>query len=208
MEASTARFSFVAERVCLDFANTVDWHATDHPGERVQSVADLLAWSREAGVIDPACHQTLTQYADAHPDQGQAVLQRARGLREMLYRIFDAVTRDEAPDTADLQALNAARLEAVQQQVLQPDGAGYGWAWACAPDDLGRLWWPIAVDAAALLTSDFLPRVGQCADDRGCGWLFLDTSKAGRRRWCTMKDCGNRAKAQRHRATTGQRVRG
>ncbi|GGO36047.1 CGNR zinc finger domain-containing protein [Deinococcus humi] len=204
MKASTARFSFVAERVCLDFANTVDWHATDHPGERVQSVTDLLHWSEEAGVLDQACRQMLTRHADAHPDQGEAVLRRSRELREVIYRIFDAVTRDVTPDPADLQRLNAARLEALQHQTLQPDGTGYEWGWTCAPDDLGRVWWPIAVDAATLLTSDLLAKVGQCADDRGCGWLFLDTSKAGRRRWCSMQDCGNRAKAQRYRANTSR----
>ena len=40
----------------------------------------------------------------------------------------------------------------------------------------------------------------QCADDRGCGWLFLDTSRNQSRRWCSMKSCGNRAKVRRHRS--------
>jgi predicted RNA-binding Zn ribbon-like protein len=38
----------------------------------------------------------------------------------------------------------------------------------------------------------------QCADAKGCGWLFLDESRAGTRRWCSMGECGNRAKAHRH----------
>jgi predicted RNA-binding Zn ribbon-like protein len=59
--------------------------------------------------------------------------------------------------------------------------------------------WPVARSAADLLTSaEELARVGQCADDRGCGWLFFDTSRNHSRRWCAMKDCGNRAKARRH----------
>jgi predicted RNA-binding Zn ribbon-like protein len=52
-------------------------------------------------------------------------------------------------------------------------------------------------DVADLLTSGDLDRVGQCADDR-CGWLFLDVSRNGSRRWCSMEACGNRAKARRH----------
>jgi predicted RNA-binding Zn ribbon-like protein len=38
-----------------------------------------------------------------------------------------------------------------------------------------------------------------CAND-GCRWIFQDESRAGRRRWCNMATCGNRAKAARHRA--------
>ena len=58
--------------------------------------------------------------------------------------------------------------------------------------------WPIVESAAELLTSERRSRIGQCADDRGCGWLFLDATKNRSRRWCAMGDCGNRAKARRH----------
>jgi predicted RNA-binding Zn ribbon-like protein len=66
--------------------------------------------------------------------------------------------------------------------------------------ELDRIFWPITRSAAELLTSADIDRVREC-DGRGCGWLFLDTSKAGRRRWCSMAICGNRAKARRHRET-------
>ncbi|MCA9894213.1 MAG: CGNR zinc finger domain-containing protein [Anaerolineae bacterium] len=58
--------------------------------------------------------------------------------------------------------------------------------------------WPVIHDAANLLTGNSLNRVGQCANVRDCGWLFLDTSRSGKRRWCSMETCGNRAKAKRH----------
>jgi predicted RNA-binding Zn ribbon-like protein len=57
--------------------------------------------------------------------------------------------------------------------------------------------WPVVRDAADLLTSKELNRVGRCADER-CGWLFVDTSRNRSRRWCSMESCGNRAKARRH----------
>jgi predicted RNA-binding Zn ribbon-like protein len=56
--------------------------------------------------------------------------------------------------------------------------------------------WPIVLAAAELLTSAGRARVRECAA-HGCGWLFLDTSRSQRRRWCTMASCGNRAKARR-----------
>jgi len=56
---------------------------------------------------------------------------------------------------------------------------------------------PIIKSAADLLVSSELKGVKQCADD-ACGWLFMDKSRNNSRRWCSMKDCGNRAKAHRH----------
>ena len=62
-----------------------------------------------------------------------------------------------------------------------------------AQADLDQMLWPIALAAANLLTSEeLLPRVGECADDRGCGWLFPDRSKNRSRQWCDINDCSNR----------------
>ena len=57
---------------------------------------------------------------------------------------------------------------------------------------------PVASSAAELLTSAALEDTREC-DSEGCGWLFLDTSRSRRRRWCDMRDCGNLAKVRRFR---------
>ena len=75
------------------------------------------------------------------------------------------------------------------------------WGWAAEPARLDRPLWPVVLSAAKLLSSDQLQRVHRCPGKDGrCGWLFLDTSKAGRRQWCSTQGCGNRAKARRHYA--------
>ena len=65
--------------------------------------------------------------------------------------------------------------------------------------------WPVAIDAWDLLTEPELAQVRQCpVDAGGCGWLFLDTSRAGNRRWCDMRTCGNRAKVRAHYSRTAR----
>jgi predicted RNA-binding Zn ribbon-like protein len=54
--------------------------------------------------------------------------------------------------------------------------------------------------AADVLMKDDPARVRMCESPDGCGWLFYDETRNGTRRWCSMKDCGNRAKARRHYA--------
>jgi predicted RNA-binding Zn ribbon-like protein len=57
---------------------------------------------------------------------------------------------------------------------------------------------PVALGAVELLTTADPGRIRQCASPLCAQW-FVDTSKGGRRRWCSMERCGNRAKAARHR---------
>jgi hypothetical protein len=40
-----------------------------------------------------------------------------------------------------------------------------------------------------------------------CGWVFVDRSRNGSRRWCQMSECGNRAKAAAFRARARQSAR-
>jgi predicted RNA-binding Zn ribbon-like protein len=60
-----------------------------------------------------------------------------------------------------------------------------------------------ALSAVALATSPHAAKVKECADDRGCGWLFVDTTRNGSRRFCFSNECGNRARQvafrERHR---------
>jgi predicted RNA-binding Zn ribbon-like protein len=81
---------------------------------------------------------------------------------------------------------------------ISPTDEGFNWSWQIDENSFDRMLWPIVREAANLLTSDDINRVGECADDRGCGYLFFDTSRNHSRRWCSMEGCGNRAKAQRH----------
>jgi predicted RNA-binding Zn ribbon-like protein len=127
------------------------------------------------------------------------VLERAHTLREAIYRLLAASAHEHDADPADLGVINAELPVSLAHARLAPTPDSYTLLWPADPDALDRMLWPVAYSAADLLTQpDLLARVGECADDRGCGYLFLDMTKNRSRRWCDMKDCGNRAKARRH----------
>jgi predicted RNA-binding Zn ribbon-like protein len=140
----------------------------------------------------------LSRQAADRPEEATAVLLRAIALRDSIYEIFAAIAHRQSPHATDLITLNAALSETLARSQIAPTDTGFIWQWAGDGDALDRPLWSIARSAADLLTSDDLQRVGQCADDRGCGWLFLDASRNHTRRWCDIRDCGNRAKAHRH----------
>ncbi len=82
-------------------------------------------------------------------------------------------------------------------QLIQKGGS-YTWGWDNQTLSLESILWPISYSAAELLKQGDLRRIGECADVDGCGWLFFDTTKNHSRRWCDMKDCGNRDKVRRY----------
>ena len=185
--------------LCLDFANTADWHASQHPTEHLNSYEDLMAWARQVGLVTEPEGQYLLRQAAQRSGEVVTVLEQAIALREAIYRIFSATGNRHQPDSADMATLNQTLTEALRHLQIVPVEAGFAWAWAGNSETLDKILWPIARSAAELLTSERLDRVKECEDDRGCGYLFFDTSRNRSRRWCDMRGCGNRAKVRRHR---------
>jgi len=186
--------------LCLRFANTADWHAGPHPTESLKTYQDLVAWGTNGGLIPRRETARLMRRVSSQPARAREALSRAVAAREVIYRIMADLAHGRAPAGRDLSALNRALASALRRSRLvsnaaRPRGAGrFAWEIIGRIDDFDRVLWPVLKSAADLLTSPELRRVKQCADDRGCGFLFLDRSKNLSRRWCSMKSCGNRAK--------------
>lgn len=190
------RFAFLGGALCLDFCNTVDWHVGPAPSDRLREYRDLLVWAVQGGVVTPEGADALAAAARQDPAAAERALGFARDLREAVFRVFLARVRGGDPHPADLERLNQALSPALARVRLEAIPGGFAWAWDFRPDDLAFPAWPVARSAAELLTSPELDRVRLCSDE-ACGWLFLDRSRNRSRRWCSMEDCGNRAKARR-----------
>jgi predicted RNA-binding Zn ribbon-like protein len=169
--------------LCLAYANTRYWRGRPMPTEDLDGPDDLLQWAAKAGRL-PA---NLLRRFDA------AVFDEAIRLRETIHRCFAATASGRAPAPRDLAALNAALAEAPMRRRVQPGG----WDVGTPEPTAATLLAPVLWSAADLLVGPQLARVRQCSNPE-CGWLFLDNSKGGNRRWCSMSACGNRAKAHRH----------
>ncbi len=195
------KFQFVAGELCLDFCNTVGGKRGAVTREYLHSYKDLASWAEQAGLMPMAAARGLASEATAHPVEGDEVLSRAVELREALYRMFVAFSQGKAPSKADLALLNSELARTLGRLRLAPiDGQHrFAWQWKNDAHALDAPLCPVARSAAELLTCE--PRlhlVHRCEGDT-CGWLFLDCSKNHSRRWCDMRDCGNRAKVRRHR---------
>jgi predicted RNA-binding Zn ribbon-like protein len=191
-------WSFEEGKLPLDFANTNEWRTSDRPQEMLNEYADLVDWSRHADLITEDEARNLLAKAARDPIKAAQALEKALKLRETIYSIFSHHARGQAPRNIDLAFLNALLSEAGIRAQIASKSDGFGWVWIADERAFDRMLWQIARSTADLLTSEDLERVGECADERGCSWLFFDTSRNRSRRWCSMDSCGNRAKARRH----------
>ncbi len=182
----------------LGFVNTMEWHAGNRPQETLTSFADLVAWACRMELLDDRQAESVLRQYGRDPARAAAMLAEARTWREALYRVFVAVIRNQKPRPEDIVLFNRALGKTAGRSVLAWREGRFVRVWGDSGDALIRALGTILLSAAELLTSDDLGRVGLCADEKGCGWLFFDTSRNRSRRWCDMRDCGNRAKARRH----------
>jgi predicted RNA-binding Zn ribbon-like protein len=187
------KYEFVGGSLALDFTNTVHSYGTADPEDDLKTVADLLEWALQAGVLrdgDVRLAESLRE--------NKVRFRRALTLRELLYDIFSRAAQGKRPSRGALQRFEALYNGAAKNAEFQAESDHYRLTWL-ETDPLERVVREIIRSAAELLTSDALTRVRQCSGE-DCSWLFVDNSRNGMRRWCEMRACGNRAKVRRFRA--------
>jgi predicted RNA-binding Zn ribbon-like protein len=182
--------------LCLGLVNTRYWRGSPAPTDDLRSIADLLGFAA-AGGVDATLVEALGAHWQAHPLAADLALAAAIEVREALHRIFAAIAEDRIAAAADLAALNAALAAAAERTRMGLRDGAYVWEITLPGRNAMGLLSPVLWSAADLLAGPRRGRVRQCANPL-CRWLFLDETKGGNRRWCSMSACGNRAKAHRH----------
>ncbi|WBQ06615.1 CGNR zinc finger domain-containing protein [Kribbella sp. CA-293567] len=164
--------------------------------EWLTSYEALVIWSGYVGLLADASVFRLIEQASVKPTDATRRLDAAREFRADLY---DVLTDEAATGSFDAVARAVGRSTARRQLSAVPaDGIGVRATWEL-PEDLGLPLDQLALLAAELLTGTSRDHIRLCPGDN-CGWLFLDPR--GRRRWCSMATCGNRAKVRAHAART------
>jgi predicted RNA-binding Zn ribbon-like protein len=170
----------------LDFINTLDY-GREGWTDSISTPAQAVQWFADRGLTHP------------HPELAKdpRTLDRVRDVRAALREITEAITEDRpAPRQALDEANRALRARSVLELVPAQTGVAPSHRHVGNPisDALARL-----VEALAIEMAAGHPERLRICDSDGCRWVFYDQSRTGRRRWCDMSTCGNRAKAARLR---------
>lgn len=163
------------------FVNTLD---LDHGSDAIATDGALAEWLRDRGL--------LSERTEARPQDVDRALALRESLRELLLRNNDGGPVDPAAArTLDAAAGRAAfrlRVDPDGHTRLEPEGPGVDAA-------LGRL----LITVHRSMEEGTWSRLKACRNDT-CRWAFYDHSKNRSGHWCTMAECGNRAKAREYRS--------
>ena len=181
----------------LDFVNTLSYDK-GAARERLPDVATAVPWLQRHELL----HREMVDALLAEYRDDSAGAARLMGhiwrTRAALRELLDAAIEHRPPSNAALREINRAlRFQYVYELVPAADGVSLDHRHEGNPVNgaMARLSEAVARE----LTQGDADRLRICANDE-CRWVFRDYSPAGRRKWCDMSSCGNRAKAARHRA--------
>lgn len=185
-------------RLCLGLVNTAHPRSGRYAHDSLTGYSDLVTWNRSLGMLTEEQEQYLLQEADTHPQEASKAFECALALREAVYRVFSAVAGGSVPQSEDIGLIQSIFAETMAHASLSPTAHEFSWEWGAEDEhgeDLRLLLWPVALSTIELFTSsEERKKAKECP---GCGLLFLDKSKTGNRRWCSMDECGSRAKMRR-----------
>ena len=198
VQSLTPPFVFVGERLWLDFINTDDVRR----GTRVDVLRDfeqLIRWLEATSVLDGERASGIRRRAQQQPAGATASLADARRIRASLRALAERGALAGEVRVNALGEINRVlgRSAGTRRVEARADGS-FVRSFVPVGDAFAGLMIPVVESAADALVTGELVRVRRCADVR-CLHVFFDGTKNGRRRWCDMATCGNRAKAARHR---------
>ena len=189
-------FAFIAERLWLDFVNC-DSSASNN--DALVDFERFARWLEAAQLLDGERTSSIMRRAQQQPAGAHAVLGDARRVRAVLRSLAERGAASADIRAEALAEINRVLGRSAGTRRLEQQGDGtFARTFVPVGDAFAGLLIPIVESAADALILTELGRVRRCADPR-CGRVFQDETKNGRRRWCDMATCGNRAKAARHR---------
>ena len=203
MATSTSDMRLSGGHPALDLANTVDSRRGRWGPDFLKSFDDLLVIAERTTVLDSAAVSRLRKKASADPERSRAAVDTSVTLREAAHKVFIAEDSGRAYPTAALKIVEKAAREGRSRERLAQTKSGFVWSLPFDElEDVGRAFALAALEL--LIARNDRREVRECKGDN-CGWLFLDHSKGGHRRWCSDAGCNTRSRIARFRTSQAQK---
>jgi predicted RNA-binding Zn ribbon-like protein len=194
-------FKYVGGDPSIDLVNTVDWTSRGPEQDRLTNYQRLIEWAEGAEILPQRAAAALRARAMAHPREAAVAHKAALHARAVLWQLFGSLARNGSPGEA-LGDFNRLLSQALEHMRLLPSAEkrqrdrSLQLRWDQLGESLESVLWPVIWSAASLLASDESSQIRICGGP-DCGWMYVDRSRNGLRRWCQMETCGTREKSRR-----------
>ena len=183
-------YKLIGGEVCLDFVNTISWPGTNREHDWLDRSGNVTAWAEAAGLITKSTRAVLDAEGESKKGRSEKDLESVHDIRNDLRDVLTPLASGKIPATSAVIKLDNMVHDVFRARRLE----GAEWVWE-VPQSLVAILNPVIWNAAHVLTDVNHKRLGKCP---ACDWLFYDATKNRSRRWCDMKDCGSRSKANRY----------
>lgn len=187
----------------LDFVNTLEF-SKGVTRDEFTDAAGAVVWLQHHQLLHRETADVLVTDVSTDDAAALRLLQRIQKTRGALRELLDAAVERRPPAESALREVNRA-LRAPYVYELVPAADGVSLDHRHEGDAISGALARLSEAIARELTQTDKERLRVCANDE-CRWVFRDNSPAGRRKWCDMSSCGNRAKAARHRERKKQQA--
>lgn len=182
--------------LCCNFVDTVSAWRGINLNEYFKNYSDVVAWCRKLSVYDESYLALLEKEAMLHPEKAVAALLKIKEIRQLLYHLISAIAaHDEDRYKFLLDQVNPLLSAALAHAQMSYGEGKFKIDFRKSAVDLESPVWTVLKSLYDLLIQSDLHRIKECP---GCGWVFYDETKNGRRRWCSPTGCGTQDKMQRY----------
>jgi predicted RNA-binding Zn ribbon-like protein len=194
-------FKYVGGDPSIDLVNTVDWTSRGPEQDRLTNYQRLVEWAQGAEILPQKAAAALRARAKAHPRAAAVAQKAALQARAVLWQVFSSLATSQSAGEA-LGEFNRLLVEALEHLRVLPTGEkrrrdqSLELRWDQLGESLESVLWPVIWSAASLLVSKESGQIRICGGP-DCGWMYVDRSRNGLRRWCQMETCGTREKTRR-----------
>ncbi|MGY8985714.1 MAG: CGNR zinc finger domain-containing protein [Sphingomonadales bacterium] len=182
--------------LCLEFSNkfSKDEHF---------DYEKLIIWAKNSGTTNNITADQLLEYSKSYPFKTDPVIFEAKILAKTINHIYASIAEGKNPLEEDVVFLNGSIEKTFQNLIITPTTSlKFRWGWKepqiASPE---QPLWRIILNAGETLVETNPKKIKKC-EGLECYKLFIDKSKAGRRKWCSMETCGNRTKTRKYRERT------
>jgi predicted RNA-binding Zn ribbon-like protein len=185
-------------RLCCNFVNTVFSWAGDDRYDFFQDYEAFIEWCEKLDFLDKRFLRLLLDHANKNPDEANRAMYKIRKSRLTIHDIISATANSDKKEiSAIMSGVNSIVTDSLSHIQLEYAKNKFNIAFPKVAVNLNSPLWIIGKSLYDLMTEDDLTRVRECP---GCGWVFYDETKNGKRRWCNPLNCGTKDKMDRYRS--------
>ncbi len=176
----------------FDFINTTSSWVDNDRYDYISDYNKFISWSKKVALLSTQTLSKLMRRAEDQPEAAEKVMGKIARARDVAFHFFSAMIRGEVQPPGVLRDFNKLISQSLSSYSFDPT---CNCICLITYDDLSSPLNLVFADAYEVLKYHPRERIKMCSS---CGWIFLDTTKNGKRKWCNSLTCGSVDKSKRY----------